>query len=297
MHTILVTGATGTVGSATIKALTAQGLHVRAGVHSIIKGERLKHPQVELAEMDYGRPESLQAAMTGIEKMVLITPFSENQLEMVHKAVEQAKKCGVKHVVRLSAIGADAEPGIKLGRWHREAEKAVEQSGIPFTHLRPNSFMQNFINFHGHSIQTESRFYAPAGHGKISYIDVHDIAQAIAGVLTGNEHLNQAYNLTGPQAVSADEIATELSLALGRVVTFVDIPAEEARKSMLGQHMPVWLADALLELYALGKAGHCDLVEPNVEKITGNKPRTFPEFIAANKQAFETQEELQAEKK
>src|SRR5688572_23212378 len=185
MHeTILITGATGTVGTQLVKTLSNLEVKVRAGVHSIIKGEKLKLPHVELCEIEFHKPDSLKAAMTGADRVFMITPFSEDQVELGKVTIDAAKAAGVKHFVKLSALGADAEPGIQLGRWHREVEKHLEGSGLTYTIIRPASFMQNFVNYTGGSIINENTIYMPLGDGKVSYIDVRDIAIIACHVLT-----------------------------------------------------------------------------------------------------------------
>ena len=297
-HTILITGATGTVGAATLKLLADKDAKVRAGVHSLIKGERLKHPNVELCEIDFHRPETLEAAFTGIEKVFMITPFTENSVEMGLQLLEEAKKHGVKHIVRLSALGADAEPGIQLGRWHREVEKAIEESGIPYTFLRPNSFMQNFVNYQAAGINATDTIFLPLGQGKVSYIDTRDVAEVAAAILQDTAiHAGQAYELTGPEAISVEEVAHELSRATGRKISYQDVPEDAARQGMLEAHMPDWMTDAMLELNVLNKAGHAAHVTDEVEKLTGNRPRRFADFAEDYKHLFDPAAEARREEK
>jgi uncharacterized protein YbjT (DUF2867 family) len=283
---ILVTGATGTVGSEVVKALVECGHKVRAAAHSLIKGDRLRHPLVEICEIDFSKPESLEMAFTGVSKAFLITPFADNQVEMARQLVEQAKKCGISHIVRLSASGAEAEPGIQLGRWHREAEKLIEESGIPWTHLRPNSYMQNFIHYQGESICKNSAIYMPLGEGKISYIDARDIGKVASIILTEDGHYSQAYTLTGPEALSMSEVAHHLSQAIGRAIQYVDVPEADAKQGMTSAGMPAWMVDAMLELNATGKAGYAASIDDSVEKLTGTKPRRFAEFAQENRAAW-----------
>ena len=290
MHTILVTGATGTVGTATIKALEEANAHIRAGVHSIIKGERLKHPQVELVEIDFNRPETIEAAMTGIEKLFLITPFTENQVEMGKCLVQQAEKCGVKHIVRLAAMGAGAEPGIALGRWHRQVEREIEATGIPYTHLRPNSFMQNFAMYYGSNIRNDDTIFLPLGDGKVSYIDVRDIADVAKKVLTTDQFYNQTITLTGPQALSAEEVAHQIAHVAGRQIHYQEISEEEAREAMLSSHISAGLVEAMLELHSVCKAGHSAVVTDAIEKITGRKARSFHQFAHDYAEWFKKEE-------
>ncbi|TGE26974.1 SDR family oxidoreductase [Hymenobacter metallicola] len=279
-HTILITGATGNVGTEVIKALTNRGLTVRAGVHSVIKGDRLKqlYPDIQLVEMDYSKPETLHVALTGVDRVLMITPFSEDQVAVGKRLLDAAKHVGVNYIVRLSAAGADAEPGIQLGRWHREVERYLEQSGLAYSILRPGSFMQNFVNYNADSICREGKLYMPLGEAKVSYIDVRDIAATAAQLLAtdSSEHHGKAYELTGPQAVSLTEVATALSQATGRPIAYVDVSEEAARQAM--SQSPAWMRDAMMELYGISKAGYAAGITTAVEAITGCPPRTIEQF-------------------
>lgn len=287
-ETILVTGATGTVGSALVRALSNRDVCVRAGVHSIIKGDRLRHlnPDVQLVELDFARPDTLTVALTGADRAFLITPFSEDQVEASQRFIDAARAAGVRQVVRLSAMGAEAEPGIQLGRWHRAAEQYLAQSGLSYVVLRPNSFMQNFITYQGQSIREQGAIYQPLDDARLSYIDVFDVAEVAAAVLTADvaQHHGRAYSLTGPAAVSNHEVAAAIGQAAGRPVQYVPVPEESARQAMQGA--PQWMIDCLMELNAVGRAGHAATVSPDVEHITGRPPRSVQEFAAQNRHAW-----------
>ncbi|OON66181.1 SDR family oxidoreductase [Hymenobacter sp. CRA2] len=287
-ETILVTGATGNVGSELVRALSNRDVHVRAGVHSVIKGDRLRHlnPDVQLVELDFERPETLTVAFTGVDRVFLVTPFTDTQVQMGQQLIDAAKAARVKQVVRLSVMGAEAEPGIQLGRWHREVERYLAQSGLPYAILRPNSFLQNFINYQGESIRQQGAIYQPLGEGRISYIDVFDIAEVAAAILTDDipKHHGRAYALTGPQALSTQEVAAAIGQAAGRPVQYVDVPEETARQAMQGA--PQWMIDSMMELHALGRAGHAAGITPDVERLTGRRPRTVQEFAQENRAAF-----------
>lgn len=260
---------------------------MRAGVHSVIKGENLKRlPGVEIVEVDFNDPDSLHAAFTNIDQLVLITPLSEDQLQMARNLVEEAKKQGVKYIVRLSALGAEAEPCIQLGRWHREMERYVEESGIPYTVLRPAGFMQNLVTYSAASIKREGKFYMPVGEGKVSYIDTRDIASVAVEVLVSGEHQGKVYELTGPEALSHQEIAEVLGDATGKQIDFVDVPEEAARQAMLAHHTPVSIVDAILELYATYKAGKSASVTDTVQEVTGRPPHSFRQFASDYQECF-----------
>ncbi|SMB96821.1 NmrA family protein [Hymenobacter roseosalivarius DSM 11622] len=279
-HTILVTGATGTVGSELVLALANRGVTVRAGVHSIIKGDRFSHitSGVQLVEMDFHKPETLHVALTGVERVFMITPFTDDQVAISKQFIDIARQTGVRQLVRLSAAGAEAEPGIQLGRWHRDIEKHLEQSGLAYSILRPSSFMQNFVEQYSESIRHESKFYLPLGEAKVAYIDVRDIAAVAATILTAdiNQYNGQAYTLTGPAALSGQEVAQAIGQARGQAVGYVDVPEVAARQAMA--QLPAWMTDALLELHAISKAGYAADTTPTVQELTGHAPHTIEQF-------------------
>lgn len=290
MHTtILVTGATGTVGREVVKQLSMLDgdIRVRAGVHSLIKGENLKRlPDVEIVEIDFEEPESLHAAFTHADKVCMIVPFANDQVQMAKTLIDEAKKAGVKHIVSLSAMGADAEHGILMGRMHREVEEYIKQSGISYTFLRPSSFMQNYIHYNAESIKKEGRFYMPTGDGKVSHVDARDIAAVGVEALTTDGHEGKAYEITGPEALSNYEVAQLLSEVTGKQIEFVDVPEPAAKKSMTDHGTPEWMADALLELYKVYKAGHAAKLTDTVQEIAGRKPHTMRQFFEDHKDCF-----------
>jgi uncharacterized protein YbjT (DUF2867 family) len=152
-RTILVTGATGNAGSEVVKQLVSsfssssgQGV-IRAAVHSQNKADKFRQygETVEIVNMDYDKPETIAAALNKVGKLFLLTLPSLNMTDISSKVVREAKKNGVQHIVKLSVFGADAEPGIIIGRLHRQEEKIIEESGITYTFLRSSAFMQNFL--------------------------------------------------------------------------------------------------------------------------------------------------------
>src|SRR5262249_5390584 len=145
-NTILVTGATGTIGARVLKELAGKpDVVVRAAVRSKEKSGSLGSAATPV-DFDYSKPETIAAAVKGVDHIFLVTPTVPDQVALAKQLIDAAKAAGVRHIVKLSALGADAEPGIQLGRWHREVERYLEGSGVTYTFLRPNNFMENFIN-------------------------------------------------------------------------------------------------------------------------------------------------------
>jgi uncharacterized protein YbjT (DUF2867 family) len=286
--TILVTGATGTVSSEVVKALAGRGLTVRAGVRSVSKVAELQGlgPDVQPIELDYTRPETVQAAFAGVHWVFLLTPFTGNQVEVGKQLVDAARQAGVQQVVLLSGSGADSQPGTQINHWHRAVEVYLEQSGLPFTVLRPSGFMQNFLTYNGDSIRQENKFDLAIGDGQVNYIDVRDIAAVVATVLTAPvaAHQGQIYTLTGPAAVSSEEVAAALSETTGRAISYVAVPEEAAAQAMA--QAPDWMRNGLLELYRLYRNGGANWVTSTVQEITQRPPHSIGQFAHDYRQQF-----------
>jgi len=287
-ETILITGATGTVGTETIKMLSEEEVRIRVGVHAITKGDRFRYlPNVEIVHLDFHNAESMKVALTGVDRVMLITPFTQDQVALGKSFIQAAKEADVQHIVRLSASGADAEPGIQLGREHREVEIYLQESRIPYTILRPTSFMQNFATSAAESIRNSNSIYMPVGQGKVSYVDARDIAAVASVVLTQPGHEDKTYEITGPEAITLNDVAHAFTIATNRVIVYIDVPESAAIATMQQQHVPDWQVNALMELYGLYKADYAVHVTDTIEKVTGRKPRTIIDFAQDYSSVFQ----------
>ena len=275
--TILVTGATGTIGSQVVAALKGRGeVAVRAAVRSAAKAESLKGGNVTPVDFEFTRPELMQKAVQGAEALFLVTPFTPDQVDLAAQLIDLAQAAGVKQVVKLSAMGAGNSPSIQLGRWHRTVERYIVGSGLTYTFLRPNNFMENFINFYGPG--KDGNIYLPWGQGACSFISGADIAAVAAAALTSPGHENKVYELSGPEAFTITQAASVLSGVTGRKVTYVDVPESAASKGMLDAGMPSWMVDSMMQLHAIDKAGFAGTVTDSVQKVTGRAPASFAQF-------------------
>jgi len=289
--TILVTGATGTVGSEVVKQLvsspSSSGYNIiRAAVHSQNKADRFRQYRgVEIVNMDYNKPETIADALNHVNKLFLLTLPSPNMADISSSLVKEAKKRNdLKHIVKLSVLEADAEPGTTIGRLHRQEEKIIEESGIPYTFLRSGAFMRNFVNFFGQTIKNESAFYLPAGDGRVSFVDVRDIAAVATEILLtksngSQQQKNKAYDITGHDALSYSQAAEILSGGIGKKISYIDIGEEDARRGMKKMGMEDWLIDAIMEFYYIIRTGHASRTTNAIEQITGRKPVSFEQFV------------------
>jgi uncharacterized protein YbjT (DUF2867 family) len=279
---ILVTGATGTIGREVVAQLVAAGQKPRVLVRS---PEKLKHLEgkIEVVKGDLDDAASLAKAMQGCDKLFLLTAGVDGP-RLEAKAIDAAKAAGIKHVVKLSVLGAEFE-AVSFGKWHRASEKKLEASGLQWTFIRPGNFMTNTLMW-SDTIKKDGAIYQPVGNGKYASIDPADIAAVAVKALTADGHAGKAYALTGPESMSTQQMADVLGKALGKPVKHVDVPADAARSGMIAAGLPEGYVNALMELMAVMKAGGTDLVTPVFQELMGRKPTSFDQWVANNVGAF-----------
>ena len=275
---ILITGATGRVGGATLKQLSTRGMPVRALVRNAEKAALAAGPLVETVIGDLAQPRSLESALDGITAALLVSPLDPHQVELQGNFIDAAKRAGRAHVVKISGLGTALDSSVRSGRWHAQTEKHLEDSGLPFTHLRPPFFMQNILRF-APAIRASGEFAGSLGLGKVAMIDVDDIAAVAATALTTDAHAGKAYVLTGPQAHTYSDVAERLSRILGRTVTYKNVPLTIMRDRLLASGMPEWHVDVQVDFSTALSAGHASAVTNTVEAVTGKPARTLEQFI------------------
>ena len=282
---ILVTGAGGTVGSELVKRLSNSGAKFRAAYNSPQKVERAKRDGLDATGIDYAKSNTVAAALKGVDHLFLLSAGGAGQTVAEIGVVSEAKKAGVRHIVKLSVWGADGE-AFSFAKIHRPVERAIEASGLGFTFLQPNGFMQNVDNFFAPTIRTQGAFYMPSRGCRVSHVDVRDIAAVAVKALTGPGHEGKAYRLSGPEGLTYAEIAARLSKAIGKTVNYVDIPDADFKKGAMAAGMPEAYADALLSLIHYYEDDHASQVSPDVERVTGKKPIDFDQFARDHAGAF-----------
>lgn len=274
---IAVTGATGTVGRALLHELAARGLRPRALVRA--RPGAATAGLADVVEADLERPGELCDALRGAQRLFLLTPLRPDQDVLQMAVVDAARRAGVTHVVKVSALGADPDAAPRILRQHGRAERHLIESGIGYTCLRPNAFMQNAAQWQA-SIAEHDAIMLPAGDARVSLIDARDIAAAAAEVLTAPAPADGIHDLTGPEALSYTELAAWLSRASGRTIRHLDVPPERALRAMLQAGIPEWTARARLELYATYRAGEAAVTATGVSDLTGRAARRFSDFAA-----------------
>jgi uncharacterized protein YbjT (DUF2867 family) len=288
---ILITGATGNIGKELVELSVARHIPVRAMARNFGQADAIPFSGVEVVEGDFDVPKTLLGALHGVEKAFLLTPSSKKAEKQQLDFIDAAVQSGVKHIVKQSQLGADLHSSARFLRYHAAVERKLEASGLAYTFLRPNLFMQGLLNFKS-TIAAKNAFYAAADDGKVSVVDTRDIAEVALAALTEPGHEGKSYDITGPQALTHAEMAKQLSTALGRQVNFVDVPSKTMREALLDVGLPVWQADGLVEEYALWSQGEAAVVTSDIQNVTGKAPRRFEEFARDYAPAFAPSNQL-----
>ncbi len=282
---ILLTGATGTTGSATVAQLRAADVPFRIMTRDIERARRQFGDGLDYVEGDFARPETLDGAFDGIERLSLLCAFSESMAALEANAVAAAERAGIRRIVKMSAIKAAPDAPTMIRRWHGVIEQRINDSGIPYTHLWPNAFMQNFRRF-APFIRDQGVFYAPLGDARISLVDIEDVAAVTVAALTEDGHEGATYEITGPEALSYGECASVLSEVLGKPVRYQSVDDDAAHRALVDAGIGARAARALIEIDGLFRDGFGAPVTDVVERVTGRKPRGFSAFARDNAALF-----------
>lgn len=275
---ICITGARGTLSSEVIRQLETQKTAFRGAYFSRHAAERAHARGIAAVTIDYNDPATLRAAFAGCDTVFLLGPNALNQTELELNAVDAAKDAGVRHIVKQSVMGA-AEEAYSLAKIHRRVEQAIQASGMTWTFLRPNSFMQNTVTYMAPTIRTEGAFYTASGQARISHVDVRDIAAVAVAALTTTDHEHETYTLTGPEALTYDQVAEALSKTLDRDIRHVSLPAADLRAAMLAEGMPEPIADRMLDLERYFREDRASTISDDLRRAIGQEPRRLADYL------------------
>jgi uncharacterized protein YbjT (DUF2867 family) len=284
---ILITGASGTAGREVLRAVAKSGGKHRAMYRSAVEARKAP-PGTETVVADFAKKETLGPVLRGVESVYLVCGPVPDLVELESNMIDACVEAGVAHVVLNSALGA-GDYDKSFPSWHRKVEDKLRGTKLSWTILRPNSFHQNTVTYYAPSIRAQGVFYSSLGDARMSYLDVRDVAGAVAKTLAGKQYSGKIYELNGPEALTMSEVAEKIAKHSGRPVKYVDIPMETQGKSMLDQGMPGWQVTALLDLqqyYVNGKGGGVDDV---LQRLLGRTPVSMDEFLGENAAAFRVQ--------
>lgn len=287
---ILVTGATGNAGRSVVRALLAKGYAVRAATRNINRIP--SNSGVEAVPFEYSDRNTFTHALEGVTGIFLVAPPMDPDVgQKLVPFIETARKAGVPHLVLLSALGVDRNTQTPL----HGLEQAVFSSGIPWTILRPNFFMENFTEgFIAPMIRDHSAILLAAGDGKTSFVSSQDIAE-VATAVFDQGGVGRAYSLTGSEALDHREVAELISSAVGRRVIYHDLPEENMLQGARDQGLPESAVQYLGALYAGVRAGQWAEISDDVKRVTGREAMTFQEFVEERRDAWNVSENVQSD--
>ncbi|MGP2436937.1 SDR family oxidoreductase [Streptomyces sp. JW3] len=279
---ILVTGATGKVGSEAVRLLAARQEPTRALVRDPSRMPHADGDALEVAVGDFDRPDTLDAAMRGVDTVLLVSPAVPAQEIAV---IDSAVRNGVTHIVKVTSK-ASADSPVDRRRGQARIEAHLEASGTAHTLLRSNAYLQNLLAL-APGVTRSGGFLMSAGDGRIGMIDARDVAATAVAVATApGGHAGRAYCLTGPELITYTEIAEELSTMLGRPVEYRRTTPDEHRAAMLAAGVPEPVATSNAQAFGLIAEGDAAWVSPDVETLTGKPPRDLRTFLRDHLAAF-----------
>lgn len=268
MSRILVIGASGTVGSELSRLLAAQG-------QSVVKATSRPPSAPDQVQLDLGNLVGLRPAFDGIDRAFFLAPPGHaDQEALLAPLIDEAQARGLKKVVLMTAMGANADENAPM----RKAERRLEASGLAYNIIRPNWFMQNFNSFWLHGIQTAGQIFLPVGNAKGSFIDARDIAAVAARLLKDDTFANRAFDLTGPRALDHAEAAAILTQASGKAIGFTDITPEAMLQGLVAAGLPKDYAEFLVLILGFFKAGYAERTTDAVQQVTGRAPSSFEQY-------------------
>lgn len=266
---ILVVGGNGTVGSEVVRLLQKQGYKTR-----VTTSKPVTNPE-DKVHVNLATGEGIKAAFEGVDRAFFLSPPGyADQYALLSPLIQEAKRRGLKKVVLMTAMGANANDSTPF----RRAEIDLEKSGLNYNIIRPNWFLQNFNSFWIQGINQQGKILLPAGKAKVSFIDTRDISSVAAKLLTSSELNGKDFDLTGPESVDHQQVAEALSKATGKKITYEEIQPEELKQALLKSGAPKDYAEFLLLILGFLKEGYNAGLTSNVEQITGNRPRTLAQY-------------------
>lgn len=286
MDHLLIIGGTGNIGAPLVENLAKhETIRMTLGVHSVTKAqEQFKDiDNLTITKFDFLDPSTFPAAFSGVTKVFFIRPPQlANPKEDMLPFLSYAKQQNIQQIVFVSLIGVEKNPVTP----HHKIEKMIKQLDLPYTFIRPSFFMQNLNTTHREDIQLHHDLFIPAGHAKTSFIDTRDIGEAAAVCLTDPQYLNQEVEITGPEALTYDQIATDMTAILGTTITYSQPSLLKFRRVMRKRGIPKDYVNVMVMLYLITQLGNAKKVTNTLEKILGRPPRTIKEYIDDYKEYF-----------
>ena len=272
MATFLVTGGSGTVGSAVIQALLNQGQQVKAASRHPDKSREQFGDRVEAVYFDYEDLKTFSVAEGTDGVFLLGPPLYPNLLELVAPFADYITTKGPQRVVYLSAYGMEDLTELPF---HAQMEEKLQQTDLDWRVVRPGFFMQNFGNYERENIEQRKVIFVPAGNGSTAFVSANDIGAVVAVLLREDAHRHRIVEITGPQSYTHFEVAELLSQITGETIAYANPDEAIYRQVLADAGAPPMVADYMIPVYGMIKHGKVEGITNNVEKLTGRKPETL----------------------
>lgn len=286
---ILITGSTGQIGRLVTEHLLNIGIPVRAFVRDEKSFDYLGNSSLEVAVGTFEDKKSIEKAVEGVDRLFLVARDNPNQVAQHDNVIKVAERCGVKHIVKLSAFGASKNSPIFLMRAHAETEEQLRNSKMNWTFLRPQLYMQNLLRF-GDSVAENNRFSAPMGANAFALVDIRDVAVVAAKVLKDGDHASKIYTLTGPNAINYTEIAKYLSTILHQSIKYHPVPPEEFYQTLLSEGKPSWRAHDLAYIAEAYPRDRKSLITNDISDLLQRPANSIQTFLSDHQTTFQRKE-------
>ncbi len=281
---ILITGSTGTLGSALYQKLKNESVSIVAGVRNINAAHQKLGADANLVSFDFGDPSTFENATKNISKVFIVGPALDTAVDrLLIPFLDFLKAKGVLRVVYISALGINKIPELPF---HANIERKLEADGFDYTVLRPTFFAENFKNFDWQNITERGIIYTAGGTGKTAFIAVEDIINVAAKVLTEEGHGRKVYELTGPELLSYFDVAEMLTDITGRQIVYPNPNPEEFKSALLSAGAPSFVGEYMNHVYGLIRNSHVNYLTDTVFAITGNKPTALKDILERDFQAI-----------
>lgn len=280
---ILVTAATGRIGREVVTALASAGFEVLAGSRRAAEASAqfASLPNVHAVELDEDREETLTRALSSVDAVCQVSPLSPNMGASTRNLLALAARAGVRQWLRFSLYGADDAEPILEGRWHHEADAAVRDSGMAWTVLQPTQYLQNFLGEeHCAAVATHGAISLPLDGAAVAYIDTRDLGRIAAAILAAEPgaHAGRTYALTGPQALTMDDVAAALGEAIGKPVRYRPMTPAQLQTALVQAGAPATVIEAVLGWFAYCRAGRAAEVRPEAATLLAGSLTTMSQF-------------------
>ena len=283
---LLITGGTGTFGGTIARQLAESGVTGKALVRGPDRAESLSDLGFEIVAGDLTEPESLPAAIDGVDRILLWSGNDPHQVAAQRTLIDAAVAAGVRHVVMVSAHSAGLTPPVSFGVAHHAIEEQVQRSGLSWTIVRPYLFMQNFVRF-ALKIVSRGKVIAPVNDAGVAMVDMHDVAAVAVRALTEDHHVDKTYEVSGPEALSFARATHIISHVTGKQVTHINPPRIltglllKTMTDLSSREIPL-----VLQLFDSIRAGDQDRVTDVFAQVVGQIPRTFDDYVREHVEVF-----------